>query len=37
MTAAFTPTHPPAWFDEMGTPTLVRLARDGIFHTDARN
>ncbi|MGW4352739.1 hypothetical protein ACWELJ_11695 [Nocardia sp. NPDC004582] len=31
MAAAFTAAEPPAWFDEMGTPALVWLARDGIF------
>lgn len=31
MAAALTSPRPPAWFDEMGTPALVWLARDGIF------
>ncbi|WP_040810723.1 SMI1/KNR4 family protein [Nocardia concava] len=31
MAAAFTAAEPPAWFDELGTPTLVWLAREGIF------
>ncbi|GAB0108101.1 hypothetical protein JMUB6875_71080 [Nocardia sp. JMUB6875] len=31
MAAAFTATESPAWLDELGTPTLVWLARDGIF------
>lgn len=31
MARAFTAAQPPAWFDEMGTSTLVWLARDGIF------
>lgn len=29
--AAFTTGQPPQWLDELGTPALVRLARDGIF------
>ncbi|MFE5333516.1 hypothetical protein ACFRCG_44730 [Embleya sp. NPDC056575] len=37
MAAAFTSARPPAWFDELGTPTLVWLARDGIFRTDGRD
>ncbi|MFF0634934.1 SMI1/KNR4 family protein [Nocardia sp. NPDC004151] len=35
MAAAFTAPQPPDWLDEMGTPALVWLARDGIFQ--ARN
>lgn len=31
MVAAFTCPQPPAWFAEMGSPTLVWLARDGVF------
>ncbi|MFF4381158.1 SMI1/KNR4 family protein [Kitasatospora sp. NPDC001547] len=36
MAGAFTSARPPAWFDEMGTPALVRLARDGIFRAGGR-
>ncbi|WP_433561553.1 hypothetical protein ACQP1O_28690 [Nocardia sp. CA-151230] len=36
MAAAFTSAQPPAWFDEMGTPALVWLARDGIFQAGGR-
>ncbi|MBH0780524.1 SMI1/KNR4 family protein [Nocardia bovistercoris] len=37
MAAAFTSEQPPAWLDEMGTPALVWLARDGIFKAAGRN
>lgn len=37
MAAAFTAAEPPAWFDELGTPALVWLARDGIFQADGRS
>ncbi|MDI2130600.1 hypothetical protein [Yinghuangia seranimata] len=33
MAAAFTAEQPPAWLDEMGTPALVWLARDGVFRS----
>ncbi|GCD95967.1 SMI1/KNR4 family protein [Embleya hyalina] len=33
MAAAFTATQPPSWFAELGTPSLVWLAREGIFRT----
>ncbi|MFC5891021.1 hypothetical protein RMN57_05275 [Kitasatospora sp. CM 4170] len=36
MAAAFTAARPPAWFDEMGTPALVGLARDGVFRAGGR-
>ncbi|MFE7562196.1 hypothetical protein [Kitasatospora sp. NPDC057500] len=31
MAAAFGDARPPVWFDELGTPALTRLARDGVF------
>ncbi|MEU6234965.1 SMI1/KNR4 family protein [Kitasatospora sp. NPDC047058] len=37
MAAAFTSAQPPAWLDEMGAPTLVGLARDGILRTGGRH
>ncbi|MFJ3792247.1 SMI1/KNR4 family protein [Kitasatospora sp. NPDC090091] len=37
MAAAFTAAQPPAWLDEMGTPALVWLARDGIFRAGGQD
>ncbi|MFI9332119.1 SMI1/KNR4 family protein [Kitasatospora sp. NPDC052868] len=37
MAAAFTSARPPAWFDEMGTPALVWLGRDGIFQAGGQH
>ncbi|MER7708780.1 hypothetical protein ABTX81_38630 [Kitasatospora sp. NPDC097605] len=37
MAGAFTAPRPPAWFEELGTPVLVELARDGIFRTGGQD